>query len=169
VGVKVSMKAFTFCFALLVSCGSLLASDNIGRFSTLPRGEEIQVDFKSTGCFHSLTYELSFQRATNVIVSVTNIEYEWSPERHIITATNRVQLGQLTLGEADLAGLDQLLRFYRSRRRGGCTTQDAIAVSWRRDGKILATEQFTDETCATYNMTNLVTIPALVQRLARPK
>jgi hypothetical protein len=168
-GVKAIMKAFTCCFVLLVSCGALLASDSVGTFSALPHGEEMQVGFQSVGCFHSLTYELSFRRASEAIVSVAKVEYGWSQERHVITATNRVELGELTLSEAELAGLDRLLRYYRASHTGGCTTRDVIVFSRRRDGRIVATEQFTDDSCATYDMKDLVTIPALVQRLEKRK
>jgi hypothetical protein len=163
------MKALTFCLAFLVSCGSLLASDSVGTFSALLQGEEIQVGYESTGCFHSLTYELRFQRTSDVMVSVTKIEYEWSQERHAITATNRLELGQLLLSKADVDGMDRLLHFYRTRHPGSCTTRDAIAVSRRRDGKIVAAEQFADDSCATYNMKDLMTIPALVARLEKNK
>jgi hypothetical protein len=169
VRVKDGMKLFATCIVFLICCRSLFAADKVGVFSDLQAGEEMKVDFNSTGCFHQQTYKLSFRRQSEVVVSATTFEFVRSEDSSVITATNETALGQVTLSGTDLTGLDKLLRFYRSGRSGGCTTSDRIIVCRLRDGKIVATEHFKDDSCATYEMKELLTMPSLISRIQKSK
>jgi hypothetical protein len=117
----------------------------------------LEINFRSDGCFHREGYELTFRRATETTVSITR------------TRGNRMELGQLTLSKADVDGLDELVRLYRSSSPGNCTTSDSITISQRHDGEIVATEKYTDDTCVTHKMKGVTNILALVRRLRKPE
>ncbi|MDR3159826.1 MAG: hypothetical protein LBU11_12675 [Zoogloeaceae bacterium] len=145
-------------FVLTATCSfHAQAADKVTTFADLPKDDQLEIRFSSGGCFHRVAYELTFRRATETTVSITQ------------TRGNRVELGQLTLSMADVDGLDELVRFYRSVSSGNCTTSDSIIISQRHNGKIVATEKYTDNTCATNNMEGITAIPALVQRLRKPE
>jgi hypothetical protein len=77
----------------------------------------------------------------------------------------RRELGSVSLSQADLDGLDALLKFYRTNSLTGCTTKDKISISHVRAGKVIATEDFVDASCRSRRVKGVLTIPAL---LARP-
>jgi len=128
----------------------------------------VQMAFTTSGCFHYFSYELTFQRSTETTVSVVQIERGWSQSLEVFTSTNRLSLGTLSLTKSDVEGLDRLLQFYRSSRRNGCTTVDTISISQRHDGKVAATEQFTDGSCS-HDRKDLTRITALIARLEKKK
>lgn len=131
-------------------------ADEVAALADLPKGDQLEISFASDGCRHSRAYNLTFRRATETTVFITN-------------AKKQAESGQLTLSKDDVDGLDRLVRFYRSRSPGNCTTSDSITISQRHEGKIVATEEYTDDSCATHTMTGVTTIPALVRRLQKPE
>jgi hypothetical protein len=145
-----------------------VAADKVSTFSSLPKGDELEMIFTTSGCFHFATYELKFRRSTDLTVSIVQIEREWSVDGKAFSSTNRVSLGDLTLSKTDVAGLDRLLQFYRSSPRNGCTTVDKISITQRHDSKATTMEQFTDGSCS-YERKNLTRIRELVARLQKPK
>jgi len=144
------------------------AADNVATFSELPERDELQMAFTTSGCFHYASYELTFRRSTEFAVTVVKMEGEWSRDLKTLNSTNRVTLGELTLTNADLKGLDHLLRFYRSGPRDGCTTVDKISISQHHDDKVIAAEQFMDGSCS-YDRKNMTRIRELIARLAKKK
>jgi len=154
--------------AVLCVLSRAAAADKVSTFSSLPKGDELEMTFTTSGCFHFATYELKFHRSTELAVSIVQIERGGLVVGKGHTSTNRVSLGDLTLTEADVAGLDRLLQFYRSSPRDGCTTVDTISVSQHHAGKTTATEQFTDGSCS-YARKDLTRISELVARLQKPK
>jgi hypothetical protein len=64
----------------------------------------------------------------------------------------------------DVKGLDRLLAFYRSKPPGGCTTVDHMTIQQRRDGKVIAEEQFTDASCSSGEKHDLTSIHHLIQQ-----
>jgi hypothetical protein len=79
------------------------------------------------------------------------------------------EIGRLELSEADIAGLDALLAIYRTNIANGCTTTDKIMISQVRNGKVIASEQFTDSSCQASAIKDVVTIESLMQRLTDKK
>jgi hypothetical protein len=77
----------------------------------------------------------------------------------------RILLGTLKLSEAEVTGLDELMAFYRSKHRGGCTTIDTITVTQKAANGDTVTASFTDSTCATHKMENVTTLPSLAAKL----
>jgi hypothetical protein len=144
------------------------AADQVAAFSSLPTGDELEMTFSTDGCFHSALYELRFSRSPGANVSIVQVQFEWSEKLKSVVSTKRVTLGDLTLSEADVRGLDNLLQFYRSARHNGCTTVEKLSIAQRHDGKITAREQFIDGSCS-YERKDLTRIAELVARLQKPK
>lgn len=160
-----TMRITQIITVAVVCCLSrAVAADKVSNFSSLAKGDELEMTFTTSGCFHFETYELEFRRSSDLTVSIFQSERVWSAARKAFISTNRVSLGDLTLTETDVEGLDRLLQFYRSSPRNGCTTVDTISISQRHDGKVVATEEFTDGSCS-YARKDLTRITALVARL----
>lgn len=143
---------------LAASCSSMFCAEPAARvdtFSKLKQGYTLIVCFHSSGCFHNETHELAFRKASELSVSVVKLP--------------GVNLGTLTLSKSDIAGLDRLMEFYRSKHSGGCTTVDEITFTQQRDGKTLATEQFTDDSGQTHSMEGITLFRTLIMRLSPPK
>jgi hypothetical protein len=140
-------------FVLATTCSfHAWAADKVSTLADLPKGDQLEISFRSDGCFHHDAYDLTFRRATETTVSITQ------------TREIRVELGQLTLSKADVDSLDEFVRFYKSSIPGNCTTSKSITISQRHDGEIVATETYENDTCGAYDY-----ISVLVQRLRKPE
>jgi hypothetical protein len=160
--------------AILLSafCGAVIGADTpnpVDTFSKLKRGDTLVVRFHTTGCFHDETHEFTFRRAAELTVAVVQLPRDAARAGLGTTQTNRVDVGTLTLSKSDVAGLDRLMEYYRSKHDGFCTTVDRISFTQQRDGKTIATEEITDGSCQTFRMKRLMTFPGLVGRLPSPK
>src|SRR5262249_5736338 len=136
-------------------------------FSSLKASDTLKVRYTSTGCFHFCDYEFTFRRDATTTVSVVSVLRKWSERDPDDADKSREKLGQIQLNAADLAGLDELLRFYRSKPSGFCTTRDNITISQVQDGKIIATERFQDNSCETRETNRITTLPELARRLEK--
>ena len=150
--------------AFLLSASFALAGDLIS-FQQLPASDSIHVTFTSTGCFHFVTYEFDFQRAATMTAKVTQVELRWNEAQKRQEEAKRIPLGTVKLSEAEIAGLDRLFTFYRSKKPGGCTTVDQITATQKNGDAVKATESFTDRTCATYDMKNLTRLTTIAAKL----
>jgi hypothetical protein len=140
------------------SCFSAFCAEPTARvdaFSKLKQGDTLIVRFHSSGCFHNETHELTFRQASDLSLSIVKMP--------------GVNLGTLTLSKSDIAGLDRLMEFYRSKRSGGCTSVDDITFSQQRDGKTLATEQFTDDSGQDSSIAGITLFRTLIMRLSPPR
>ncbi len=154
----------TAILTFLIPASFALAGDPIS-FQRLPASDSIHITFTSTGCFHFETYEFDFQRSTTVTVKITQVELRRNKTQKRHEKAKRTPLGTVTLSDAEIIGLDRLFTFYRSKNPGGCTTIDQITATQKSDGAVKATESFTDETCATYDMKDLTLLPSIVAKL----
>jgi hypothetical protein len=141
--------------ALLFSGGSAgcqtAAAGRVVRFADLPPGDEVQMSFITSGCFHYRKYELRFVQSTNLTVTIDS-------------------MGPLPLTIADAEGLDRLLQFYRSKPPMDCTTVDRIQVVLVHDGKMVVEERFKDGSCQTHlgrDEGALTTVVQLIDRLPK--
>ena len=149
---------------LLLSAASAFAGTPIS-FQQLPPGDTLHVTFTSGGCFHFYTYQFDFQRAATTTAKVTRVEQRWNETKKQREVSQRIPLGTATLTDAEVAGLDRLLAFYRSKRAGGCTTVDEITLIQTNGSTTKATESYRDATCATYEMKNLTLLPLIAKKL----
>src|SRR6266478_8980759 len=140
------------------SCCAALSAEplaHVDAFSKLKQGDTLIVRFHTSGCFHDATHEFTFRRTSEFAVSVEQLPHDPARTGIFATQTNRVDLGTLTLSKSDVAGLDRLMDFYRSKHDSFCTTVDHITFTQQRDGKMVATEQIEDGSCQTYQMKRL--------------
>jgi hypothetical protein len=71
----------------------------------------------------------------------------------------------VTLSPKEALGLDKLFQFYRSRPRGGCTTQDDISISQFRGAQKISSEHYVDGSCATYQMKDVTYFYDIAKKL----
>jgi len=151
------MKAMlTIVFAALAFAGPAVAGKPIS-FQKIPAGDTIEVTFMSVGCFHRVSYKMTFAPGENAVVSIKDL-YSPKPGKH---------LGKIAVSGRDLAGLDRLMKYYRTPHLGGCTTVDQIKLVQKHDGKVVAEEEYTDSTCGTYDKKDFTLFPALAGRLEK--
>jgi hypothetical protein len=126
-------------------CGSVAAFARSPSVAQLAPGDRIHVAYHSRGCFHDRKYEIDFERGASVAA--------------------RSAGRSVTLSPRETAGLDKLFEFYRSRPRGGCTTEDKITISQFRAGKEISSERYVDGSCATYQMKDVTRFYEIAKKL----
>jgi hypothetical protein len=178
-GIVSAMKGIRFCLLACVLGGVLLAVG--GRagvrareaaerkatdFSQLPWGDEIEVQYDIRGCFFFAHYELKFERAADLKVSVSMPDFL---TRTSGGTTNLVDIGSLTLSAADAEGLDRLWEYYRSASREWCSTDtEDLVVIYRHRGKVVRVEHFVNRFC-TESDPRAIFLRELMKRLPRAK
>ena len=155
----------TTIFAVFLSASFAFAGKPI-TFQELAAGDTIYVTFRSSGCFGESAYEFTFE-ANSFTVKVTDFEHHWIESEKRVQDVTRISQGTGTLSAAEIAGLDRLFMFYRFKQPGGCTTVNVISATQKRGDTVLASESFTDESCATYDMPNLMLLPSIAAK-AKP-
>ncbi len=160
---------FIIAIALIASTSvPARADDGVVTFATLSASDELKMTYATRGCFHDRTYDLTFRRAGVLTVLIEEVTFAWTDQKEYLRVGVR-KLGDTALTEADVAGLDRLIRFYRTNQeRGSRTFSHAIDLSQLRDGKTVAKEHFYDAACASCNKADLLSIQSLVSRLPPP-
>jgi len=157
---------------LVASCCAVLSVEplaHVDAFSKLKQSDTLIVRYHTRGCFfHGATHEFTFRQASELTVSIVQLPRDAARAGIVSTQTNRVDLGTLTLSKSDVAGLDRLMEFYRSKHDSFCTTVDHLTFTQQRNGKTVATEQIEDRS-PTYQTKRLTRFPELIGRLSSPK
>ncbi|TDU66470.1 hypothetical protein EI77_03565 [Prosthecobacter fusiformis] len=138
-------------------------------FQKMAAGETIYVTFSSQGCIHNHHYDFEFSKEDAVSVKVIHHPHLWNKELMREQALQPIDLGTLELKDKDLVKLDGLLAYYRHNTRGGCTTRDWIQIVQKNGGKIIATENYIDESCGTYDLTDALPLHMLINRLEKKR
>ena len=115
-----------------------------------------------------MAYEFYFQHAATFTVEVIQIKRQWTKDRKGFENSKRVPLGTVTLTDVELAGLDRLFKFYRSKMDRMTTNTDRITAVLKSGGTVKATESFIDSTAATYDMKDLTLLSSIPARLKVP-
>jgi len=150
----------------LVGCASARQEQRHGNlFSELQPGERITIRFTSQGCFHYFGYDFEFARNGTTTARITPVECRLSTAGHSNDYHTRQSLGTLTLTSTEISGLDRLVRFYRTHPKRRCTTVDEITIKHLRGKSVIATENYIDASCDTYNLRRVTTLPSLVKRI----
>src|ERR1041385_3496761 len=152
------MRTFYLIQLLSASCCAALAQEATNRvdaFSKLKQGDTLVVRFHASGCYHDSVHEFTFRRGSELTVSVVQLPSESIFIAVTARQTNRVDLGSLMLTKSDIAGLDRLMEFYRSKHDTMWTTGVLLSFTQQSDGQTVATEQITDGSCQTYDMKGL--------------
>jgi hypothetical protein len=127
-------------------CSSVPAlASSVVSLSQLQPGERLHIAYYSRGCFHERKYEIDFERGKSVVA--------------------RNSGRSITLSAREVAGLDKLIDFYRTRHSGGCTTEDKITISLFRDGQKTSGEHYVDGSCATGEMKGITRIYDIAKKL----
>lgn len=126
-------------------------------FSQLRNGDNLMARFETRGCFHRQAYELTFSKAARLTVSILQV---WNDSQG-----TRIDLGSLTLSKSDIAGLERLMKFYRSDHKTLSTTRDTISFTHSRDGRTVAVAEFEDCSGESYRIKKITTVRDLVARL----
>src|SRR5262249_28588143 len=102
----------------------------------------------------------------STVVTIDEVEFK-IPED--LREQKRVQhnLGDLILSDADVAGLDRFLQRIRAKSENHSTTVERILLTQRRDGAIIAIEEFNPTAFAEFQK-NEVHIADLLVRLKFP-
>lgn len=147
---------WAFVLSGLALVAAAVAKEPIS-FQKLPAGDTIEVTFMSVGCFHRVGYKMTFVPGESAVVSIEALD---SPKP-------AKPMGKITVSGRELAGLDRLMKYYRTPHFGGCTTVDQIKLVQKHDGKVVAEEEYTDSTCGTRDNKDFTLFPALAGRLEK--
>lgn len=147
----------------LFPLATLLGGEPVS-ISALGKGEKAEILFTSQGCFHGYT---NLVEIADGMVSFSDIEMRWDAEKKQSVEVSRKAAGVSKLEKTDALKLDQLLKYYESGPPSGCTTVDTIVVRILREGKEVRSETYKDGSCGTYEMKEVLTIPALKERLTK--
>lgn len=120
--------------------------------------DKLLVNYSSNGCFHHINYQFSFVK--NKVLASEKIA-QWKKDWNSEDAFN--ELGSLTLSDLDMKGLDNLLDFYKTNKKTGCTTKNHIEYKYFKAGKLIKSTEYLDASCT--NDTSLFTFPELANRL----
>ena len=133
--------------------------------SNLPNGHKIHIRYSSQGCFHFSTYEFDFVGGPTIKLSIVKVDRKWNKKQNSYYDFRRVQLDSLILSNQDVYRLDCLISYYRSRPEGICTTNDSIDIIYYADGKQVSSESYTDASCSTNRMKEILTFNELIERI----
>jgi hypothetical protein len=154
--------AFPFIL-LLLFCGELKSQGVT--ISNLPDGHKIHVRYSSQGCFHFNTYEFDFVGGSVIKLNIVKVDRKWNKKQNSYDDFRHVRLGSLILSNQDVYKLDRLISYYRSKPEGICTTSDSIDIVYYADGKQVSSESYTDASCSSSEMKNILTFNELVSRI----
>jgi hypothetical protein len=133
--------------------------------TNLQSGHTLRVRYESTGCFHFNAYEFDFVGGPVVSVNITKVERKLDKKRVCYVDSRRVPMGSLTLGSQDIRKLDNLISYYRSKPHGFCTTVDDVKILHYVGKKIISSESYSDASCTTHDMKDVVTFNQLISRI----
>jgi hypothetical protein len=165
--------ALPFLVVLLAAfsrtAGGAESPDRVENFSKLRAGDKMVVTYHSDNGSYFAAYELTFYHKPELALSIVQSRAGAFKGELPNAASNRVDLGTLTLSRADLAGLDRLVEFYHSERSAMCSRVDTILFRVWREGKVIAAEQVIDRSCEAYKVKGIITFSDLIERLLLAK
>lgn len=103
--------------------------------SNLQADEILAIELRSIGCSHRRAHRFHFLGGPTPSVRIWDLE-------------SGALLGGRGLSAPEILGLDLLLRHYRSRPRGGCTTVDTVRLKLSRGTNVIQEETYVDASCA---------------------
>jgi len=165
-----SLAALLF-FMAVGSTGYAEGTDKL--FEQLRDGQSVRVAFHSSNQLSSKflnyydTYEFEFRRASTLVATIVRVETKWNDDKTERVETGRkTSLGIVNVTDAEAAGLDRLLQFYRAPPQGVFSTiVDRISVTLRDGEKVISDEHFVDETGETICIEGLTLFSDLTDKL----
>jgi len=127
------------------------------RFQALEASDTVLVIYHHRGCFSEVHASLAILPAANGASLILK-------EGRANTAPGWHLQAKEALTVADLAGLDELLAFYRHvERRQLCTSEVTVTLTLRRAGEELRRESYFDDTCQATDRAGIVTVGSLLE------
>lgn len=134
---------------------------NVASFAKMQAGQIVEVDFHSSGCFRSEHLSFRFRNENGLRVEVSNFKFDPKTRDEVLEP-----LGSLRLSKSDSIALDGLLKFYRTKPEGHCTSVDSGQIRLMQGGKEVASEAFRDATCSASN-SEMLKLTDLANRLKK--
>ncbi|MBN8422844.1 MAG: hypothetical protein J0L73_28305 [Verrucomicrobia bacterium] len=152
---------------LLIITGLLTAFSTFAaelNFSSLENGDSVELTLHARGCFQNSTswYEI---RKSNGTCSLTKYAITWdkSVPAKII---EKKAIGELQLTQSDIAGLDSLLGYFRSKKQSSTTTLISLQLEYYEGGRRIRVENLEDESGGfdLRNRKDIVSFHELIER-----
>lgn len=133
------MKRLLLLLCLLTSLQALAAGPS---FASMEDGDRVEITHHSTGCFHNIIsyYEVSKSAGTCVF---TQYAITWDKSVPPKMLEKKV-IGKTQLTAADIAGLDGLITYYRSRKTSSSTTQVTVMIEYYEGATRIKVENLED-------------------------
>ena len=122
----------------------------------LPRERWLEIDYKSTGCFHNFSRTIVIRWIPGPVAEISDPG-----------DGGRGHVSLIPLSQEDVLGLDRLFAFYREGESGWhSTTQKTVILRWRGGRDVGPTERFVDRSAPTPN--SVLELWKLIDRAERP-
>ena len=115
---------------------------------SLQPGESLQLRAQSTGCFHFTNTNINVRNRDGVVEAQV-LEGPW-----------------VRLTEAEQTGLGRRLELFASATAMGCTTVEYLQITHRSRFRTLSHAEYTDGSCAVYDIEEATPLLSLSTRLA---
>ena len=126
----------------------------IDNFADIRRGDVLKIHYHSSGCFHQDDYTFLFRPNNPSTIDV--VHEPGTPQAKSFARVN--------LTHEDLRQLDNLMHFYRAKKKGGCTTVDTISFEQLRGKTTIASEKIIDDTCQVDEAKDALNFRQLIAR-----
>lgn len=142
------------------------ADDSFVTLQDLRDEDVVKLAYTSKGCFHAHGLELTIRRSKATIATMEEFEFRRTEGR---SKPERImhRLGELTLSDVDVAGLDRFLQRIRAKSDIRGTTAEQVEITLQRNGDVVRTEQFVPASFMEFQK-NEVHIADLLVRLKYP-
>lgn len=147
------LRFLSVILSFLASCGGLSGGEVIS-IRGMEAGEELEIRYSSSGCFHAETYDMLVKDRV-IVFSRQNFRRDGVTRE--LVETGKVAIGRKRLSDAEVEGLDLLFKYYESEHDGGCTTVDSISIILKsRDGGHRQVK-YTDASCNAASVRGVIT------------
>lgn len=112
-------------------------------FTSIEKGDRIEITRRSHGCFHDTTFYYEVRKIADTCL-FTEYAITWDKIKTGVM-TEKMVIGRVQLTQKDLEDLDGFLRYYRGEKNGNSTTVNTLGVEYFEGGKRIKIENLKDE------------------------
>lgn len=138
-------------------------------FQRLPVGGTIHIAYTIQGCYSGSSYEFVFERGETMTVHASSIGKEWNAARQRLEESSRATVGRLTLSDEQIAGLDRLFAYYRTKTSDRCSIVRHVDATQKSGDSVDATESFIDDRSPSRELKDITTLESILLALRPPK
>ena len=132
----------------------------VASFSDLGPEDELHVHYFCGNCFSWSRHHLVFRGGARPTVTVSFVSSFLSRYVDVDEPTRTA-----VLSDSILAGLDGLLRFYRTPHHGDCHAWEYLDLEQRHKGAVVALEVIRDGGCSKYGTPGIYSLDQLISRV----